>query len=59
MPLRYWLLIFVLGMGWGASFFLNAILLRELGPLSVSMLRIALGALGCWVWPGETGGLVP
>ncbi|MCV2882348.1 DMT family transporter [Actibacterium sp. XHP0104] len=59
MPLRYWVLIFILGMGWGASFFLNAILLRELGPLSVSMLRIALGALGCWVWLAATGGLVP
>ncbi|MCV2867793.1 DMT family transporter [Defluviimonas sp. WL0002] len=55
MPLRYWALIVILGMGWGCSFILNAILLREIGPMSVSLGRVALGALGCWIWALATG----
>ncbi len=50
MALKYWAVIFVLGIGWGMSFMFNTILLRELGPLSVSMGRVALGALGCWIY---------
>jgi drug/metabolite transporter (DMT)-like permease len=50
MALKYWFVIFVLGIGWGMSFMFNAILLRELGPLSVSLGRVAFGALGCWLW---------
>ncbi len=50
MALKYWLVIFILGIGWGMSFMFNAILLRELGPLSVSMGRVAFGALGCWIY---------
>ena len=50
MTLRDWLLIFVLGMGWGSSFFFNEILLRELGPLTVGLGRVGFGALGCWLW---------
>ncbi|MGB3146771.1 MAG: DMT family transporter [Paracoccaceae bacterium] len=47
---RYWALIFVLGIGWGASMFFNEILLRELGPLQTSLGRVGLGAVGCWLW---------
>ncbi len=50
MALKYWLVICILGIGWGMSFMFNAILLRELGPLSVSMGRVAFGALGCWIY---------
>ncbi|WP_424989636.1 DMT family transporter [Fluviibacterium sp. S390] len=50
MELRYWLVIFALGIGWGGSFFFNEILLREIGPLSVSLVRVGFGALGCWIW---------
>ncbi len=50
MPLKYWLVICILGIGWGMSFMFNAILLRELGPLSVSMGRVGFGALGCWIY---------
>ncbi len=50
MALKYWLVICILGIGWGMSFMFNAILLRELGPLSVSMGRVGFGALGCWVY---------
>lgn len=59
MSARYWAIIFVLGIGWGASFYFNEILLRELGPISVSMGRVGLGALGCWVYVIATGGYIP
>ncbi len=55
MALRYWGVIFILGLGWGMSFMFNAILLRELGPLSVSLGRVGLGALGCWAYVAFCG----
>jgi len=50
MPLRYWLLIIMLGAIWGGSFFFNAILIREISPLWVSAGRVAVGALICWIY---------
>ena len=44
MPLRYWAAILLLAAGWGASFFFNEILLRELGPLMVGLGRVGFGA---------------
>lgn len=49
MAMRDWLWIVFLGAIWGFSFIFNAILIRELGPMWVSGLRVAIGALGCWV----------
>lgn len=48
MALRDWFWVILLGAIWGGSFFFNAILIRELGPLWVSALRVSIGALGCW-----------
>ena len=50
MDLRDWFWIVVLGMGWGAAFFFNEILLREFGPVTVSAVRVFSGALACWLW---------
>ena len=50
MHFRYWAAIFLLGFGWGSTFFFNEILLRELGPFTTSLGRLAFGALGCWIW---------
>ena len=55
MPTRYWILLITLGAIFGSSFSLNAVLLETWGPLSVSMLRVTLGALGCWAWALLTG----
>lgn len=55
MTARYWVLIFLLGIGWGSSFFFNEILLRELGPITVALGRVGVGALGCWIWIFATG----
>jgi drug/metabolite transporter (DMT)-like permease len=48
MALRDWLWVIFLGAIWGTSFLFNAILIRELGPMWVSALRVSIGALGCW-----------
>lgn len=50
MTLRDWLLIIMIGAIWGCSFLFNAVLIRELGPIWVSALRVTVGALGCWVY---------
>lgn len=61
MPDRDWIIIFILGIGWGGTFFFNEVLLRELGPVSVSAARVTMAALFCWCfailsgrlrWPG-------
>ncbi|RYH08763.1 DMT family transporter [Tropicimonas sp. IMCC6043] len=59
MTIRNWFWVLALGFGWGASFLFNAILLRDIGPLSVSALRIALGAATCWAWVWATRKPVP
>lgn len=48
MSLRDWFWIILLGAIWGCSFVFNALLIRELGPLWVTTLRVGIGALGCW-----------
>lgn len=49
MSLRDWFWIIFLGAIWGCSFVFNAILIREIGPLWVTALRVSIGALGCWM----------
>ncbi len=55
MPARYWMILIALGAAFGASFSLNEVLLQHYGPMSVSAMRVALGALGCWIWILATG----
>jgi len=50
MPLRYWLLIILLGAVWGCSFLFNAVLIREISPFWVSAGRVTIGAAICWVY---------
>lgn len=49
MPLRYWLLIILLGAVWGCSFLFNAVLIREISPLWVGAGRVTIGAAICWL----------
>ena len=42
---RDWSLLAVLSVLWGGSFFFNGVVLRELPPLTVVLLRVALAAL--------------
>ncbi|MEM1430364.1 MAG: DMT family transporter [Pseudomonadota bacterium] len=50
MPDKDWTIIVILGIGWGSAFFFNEILLREMGPVSVSFARVGTAALFCWLW---------
>jgi drug/metabolite transporter (DMT)-like permease len=42
---RDWFLLAVLSVLWGGSFFFNGVVLRELPPLTVVLLRVALAAM--------------
>lgn len=42
---RDWALLALLSVLWGGSFFFNGVILRELPPLTLVLLRVALGAL--------------
>lgn len=59
MAIGDWLLVIVLGIGWGSSFIFNAVLLAEVGPLAVAFLRMATGAMACWAFVLATGRVVP
>jgi len=49
MSMRDWFWIVLLGAIWGCSFVFNAVLIREIGPVWVTTLRVSIGALGCWL----------
>lgn len=55
MSARYWAILVIIGAGFGTSFAFNEVLLGSYGPLTVSALRVGLGAVGCWVWVAATG----
>ncbi len=59
MTSRQWFWIVLLGAVWGGSFIFNALLIRELGPLWVTALRVSIGALGCWLFLFVRGKSVP
>lgn len=59
MSSRQWFWIVFLGAVWGGSFIFNALLIRELGPLWVTALRVSIGALGCWLFLFLRGKSVP
>ena len=42
---RDWSLLAVLSVLWGGSFFFNGVVLKELPPLTVVLLRVALAAI--------------
>lgn len=54
-----WLLLFVLSILWGGSFFFNGVALRELPPLTVALARVALGALCLLIVLKPLGGSLP
>ena len=55
MTLRDWFWVSLLGIGWGATFYFNEILLRDLGPLAVSAGRIGVAAITMWLAVLATG----
>lgn len=55
MTFAHWSILIAIGAAFGASFGLNEILLSAYGPLTVSAIRVSLGAAGCWFWIAATG----
>ncbi|MEO1238708.1 MAG: DMT family transporter [Pseudomonadota bacterium] len=55
MTVKDWFWLTVLGIGWGSTFFFNAVLLDAMGPVSVSLSRIGLAAVTMWVLVIATG----
>lgn len=45
---RDWGLLALLSVLWGGSFFFNGVILRELPPLTLVLLRVVLGAIMLW-----------
>lgn len=54
MTFAHWSILVALGAVFGISFGFNEILLSAYGPLTVSAVRVSLGAIGCWVWVAAT-----
>jgi drug/metabolite transporter (DMT)-like permease len=59
MAARDWLLILLVGSIWGCSFMFNAVLIRELGPITVSAGRVTIAAIACWGFFFALGKKVP
>ena len=55
MGFRIWLIICTIGTGWGLIFFFNEVMIRELGPMTLSLGRISTGALALWLVIFATG----
>ena len=55
MPDRDWIVIIILGIGWGTTFFFNEVLLREMGPVTISFARVVTAALFCGIWAALAG----
>ncbi len=50
MKLTDWLLLFLLSLLWGGSFFFNEIVLRQLSPFTLVFARVSLGAVFLWLF---------
>jgi drug/metabolite transporter (DMT)-like permease len=59
MTAREWGLLALLSLLWGGSFFFIGVAVKELPPLTVAALRVALAALILWVSAPLTGGRPP
>tara|TARA_R110002110_G_scaffold85816_1_gene223375 strand:+ start:123070 stop:124005 length:936 start_codon:yes stop_codon:yes gene_type:complete len=59
MGLREWVMLLVLSVLWGGSFFFVEVALTELRPFTIVTLRVGLAALALWIFIGLTGRTVP
>src|SRR5690606_12793536 len=50
MTTRDWALLLLLGAIWGGSFFFAAVAVREISPLMLVLLRVALAAAALWAY---------
>jgi len=59
MGVRAWIMLLTLSVVWGGSFYFNAILVRELPPMTIVFLRVSLAAVFLWIYVGVKGFVVP
>ncbi len=59
MALRHWLLLILLSFMWGGSFFFNSILIKAVGPWTLTAGRVVIGALGVWAYVLLSGKKIP
>lgn len=59
MAAREWLLLVILSMLWGGSFFFAEVALRDLGPLTIVLGRVSLAALALIAYVYMTGKHMP
>ena len=59
MTLREWLLLFLLSVIWGGAFFFAAVAVREVPPLTVVFIRVAIAALALYIYLRIRGDEMP
>ena len=59
MGLREWIMLLVLSVLWGGSFFFVEVVIAELRPFTTVTLRVGLAAIALWIFVGLTGRTVP
>jgi drug/metabolite transporter (DMT)-like permease len=59
MKIKDWLLLIIISLMWGSSFFFNAILVQSVGPWALTAGRVTIGAIGVWVYIILTGRKIP
>jgi len=55
MGLREWMMLLILSVLWGGSFFFVEVVISELPPLTIVLLRVGLAALALWIFAFSIG----
>ena len=55
MGLREWVMLVTLSILWGGSFFFVEVVVTELPPLTIVLLRVALAAIALWIFAFSVG----
>src|SRR3989304_3197215 len=56
---RDWVLLVTLSLIWGGTFMFNEVALVDMGPLTVVLGRVGVGALALVIWLYASGGRLP
>lgn len=59
MTTKHWVILALLSLVWGATFFFNAILVNEIGPWTLTAGRTVIGAIGIWIFAVFSGQKFP
>lgn len=59
MTTKHWIVLALVSLVWGATFFFNEILINAMGPWTVTAGRTLIGAVGIWIFAFATGKRIP